>query len=76
MNYDYCCNKDVTFKLNLYGPNLIYDFFFPRGVFHFPPVKSDGFRLRPKENNNIITIIVMTPLLIMNLKKTGNVPIM
>jgi hypothetical protein len=52
----------------------MYDFF-SRGVFHFSPVKNDRFRIRPKENNNIITIILMTPLLIMNLKKTGNVPI-
>ena len=57
-------------------PNLIYDFFFEREVFNFSPVKSDRFILRPRENNNVITIIVMTPLLIMSFKKTGNVPIM
>ena len=55
---------------------MIYDFFFEREVFNFSPVKSDRFILRPRENNNVITIIVMTPLLIMSFKKTGNVPIM
>ena len=71
MNYEYCCNKVVTVKLNLYRPSLRYDFF-PRDVFHFSPIKSDRFRLRSKDNNNnnnnnsnIVTIIVMASLLIM-----------